>query len=68
MSGCCLERSLGVLKPGGILVSVVSPVPALTQNRLRIRAAYFHVDVTMARSKRIADVAEKELFEQNRGS
>jgi NADPH:quinone reductase-like Zn-dependent oxidoreductase len=40
------ERSLRVLKPGGILVSVVSPLPEAAQKRYGVRAAYFYVDVT----------------------
>jgi NADPH:quinone reductase-like Zn-dependent oxidoreductase len=55
------ERSLRVLKPGGILVSVVSPVAEATQTRYGIRAAYFYVDVTTARLNRIT-----ELFESAR--
>lgn len=47
------ERSLRVLKPGGILVSVVSPVSEGAQNRYRIRAAYFYVDVTTTRLNQI---------------
>ena len=61
VGGDTQERSLGVLKPGGILVSVVSPVSESTQNRLGIRAAYFYVDVTTARLKKIT-----ELFDSGR--
>jgi NADPH:quinone reductase-like Zn-dependent oxidoreductase len=61
VGGDTQERSLGALKPGGILVSVVSPVPESTQNRLGIRAAYFYVDVTTARLKKIT-----ELFDSGR--
>src|SRR5215470_3597812 len=50
------ERSLRVLKPGGILVSVVSPVPKTTQKQYGIRAAYFYVDVTTARLNKIAEL------------
>ena len=50
------QRSLRVLKPGGILVSVVSPVPETAQKRYGIRAAYFVVDVTTARLKEIAEL------------
>jgi NADPH:quinone reductase-like Zn-dependent oxidoreductase len=48
VGGDTQHRSLRVLKPGGILVSVVSPVPETTQKRYGIRAAYFYVDVTTA--------------------
>jgi NADPH:quinone reductase-like Zn-dependent oxidoreductase len=50
------QRSLRVLKPGGILVSVVSPVPETTQKRYGIRAAYFYVDVTTSRLNRITEL------------
>jgi NADPH:quinone reductase-like Zn-dependent oxidoreductase len=56
VGGNTQERSLSVLKHGGILVSVVSPVPKSTQDRLGIRAAYFYVDVTTARLKNITDL------------
>jgi NADPH:quinone reductase-like Zn-dependent oxidoreductase len=49
-------RSLGVLKPGGILVSVVSPVPEPTQKRYGVRAAYFYVEVTTARLNKIPEL------------
>ena len=50
------QRSLAVLKPGGILVSVVSPVPDTAQTLYGIRAAYFYVDVTTARLNKISDL------------
>jgi NADPH:quinone reductase-like Zn-dependent oxidoreductase len=43
VGGDSQQRSLRVLKPGGILVSVVSPVPEATQKRFGVRAAYFYV-------------------------
>src|SRR5690349_8618930 len=61
VGGDTQQRSLRVLKPGGILVSVVSPVPELMQKRYGIRAAYFYVNVTTARLKTIT-----ELFESGR--
>jgi hypothetical protein len=50
------QRSLGMLKPGGILFSVVSRVPESTQKRYGIRAAYFYVGVTTARLNQIAEL------------
>jgi NADPH:quinone reductase-like Zn-dependent oxidoreductase len=50
------QRSLQVLKPGGILVSVVSPDPEATQKRYGVRAAYFYVDVTTARLSKITEL------------
>jgi NADPH:quinone reductase-like Zn-dependent oxidoreductase len=49
-------RSLRVLKPGGILVSVVSPVPEPMQRRYGVRAAYFYVDVTTVRLNKITEL------------
>ena len=60
VGGDTQERSLRVLKPGGILVSVVSPVPEATQKRFGVRAAYFYVDVTTARLNKIAELFDSE--------
>jgi len=60
VGGDTQHRSLRVLKPGGILVSVVSPVPEATQKRYGIRAAYFYVDVTTARLNRITKLFDGE--------
>ena len=56
VGGDTQQRSLQVLKPGGILVSVVSPVSEETQKHFGIRAAYFYVDVTTARLNQIAQL------------
>jgi NADPH:quinone reductase-like Zn-dependent oxidoreductase len=56
VGGDTQQRSLRVLKPGGILVSVVSAVPETTQKRYSIRAAYFYVDVTTARLNKITEL------------
>jgi NADPH:quinone reductase-like Zn-dependent oxidoreductase len=50
------QRSLRVLKPGGILVSSVSPVSETMQRRYGIRAAYFYVEVTTPRLDRITEL------------
>ncbi len=50
------QRSFRVLKPGGILVSVVSPVSEAIQMRYGIRAAFFYVDVTTARLNTITEM------------
>ena len=60
VGGDTQQRSLRVLKPGGILVSVVSPVPETTQERFGVRAAYFYVDVTTARLNKIAELFDSE--------
>jgi len=56
VGGDTQQRSLRVLKRGGILVSVVSPVPDTAQKRYGIRAAYFYVDVTTARLNKITEL------------
>lgn len=56
VGGDTQQRSLRVLKPGGILVSVVSPVPETEQKRYGVRAAYFYVDVTAARLNKITEL------------
>ena len=53
------QRSLGVLKPGGILVSSVSPVSETAQEHYGVRAAYFLVEVTTARLNQIAELFDR---------
>jgi NADPH:quinone reductase-like Zn-dependent oxidoreductase len=56
IGGDTQQRSLPVLRRGGILVSVVSPVPKTTQKDYGIRAAYFYVNVTTARLHKITEL------------
>jgi NADPH:quinone reductase-like Zn-dependent oxidoreductase len=56
VGGDTQQRSLRVLKPGGVLVSVVSPVSETTQERYGIRAAYFYVDVTTERLNKVTEL------------
>ena len=56
VGGDAQQQSLPRLKPGGIIVSVVSPVPETTQERYGIRAAYFYVDITTARLNQITEL------------
>ena len=56
VGGDTQQRSLRVLKPGGILVSSVSAVPETTQKHYSIRAAFFYVDVTTARLNKITEL------------
>ena len=58
VGGDTQERSLQVLKPGGILVSAVSPVPEATQKRFAVRTAYFYADVTTERLNKITDLLD----------
>jgi NADPH:quinone reductase-like Zn-dependent oxidoreductase len=50
------QRSLAVLKPGGVLVSVVSKIPEEAQRKFGIRAAYFIVEVTTGRLNKITEL------------
>ena len=56
VGGDTQQRSLRVLKPGGILVSAVSPVPETIQKQYGVRTAFFYVDVTTARLNRITEL------------
>src|SRR5215831_3057510 len=56
LGGDTQQRSLRVLKPGGILVSVVSPISETMQKRYGVRSAYFYVDVTTARLNKITEL------------
>jgi NADPH:quinone reductase-like Zn-dependent oxidoreductase len=49
VGGDTQRRSLSILKPGGILVSVVSKISEKPQQELGVRAAYFYVEVTTSR-------------------
>lgn len=62
------QRSVGILKRGGTLVSVVSPVPKSTQKRCGIRAAYFYVGVTTARLNKIAELFDSGKLHTNVGT
>jgi NADPH:quinone reductase-like Zn-dependent oxidoreductase len=68
VGGDTQQKSLQVLKPGGILVSVVSPVSEEVQERLGIRAAYFYVDVTTARLKKITELFDSGKMITNVGT
>jgi NADPH:quinone reductase-like Zn-dependent oxidoreductase len=56
VGGDTQQRSLRVLKPGGILVSSVSPVPEAMQKSYGIRSTYFYVDVTTARLNKLTEL------------
>ena len=56
VGGDTQERSLRVLRSGGILVSAVSPVPEPVQRRYDVRTGFFYVDVTIARLNKIAEL------------
>ena len=58
VGGDAQQRSFRILKPGGILVSIVSAVPQETQKHYGIRAEYFYVDVTTERLNRITEALD----------
>ena len=58
VGGATQEKSLRVLKRGGILVSVVSPVPEAAQKQYGVRAAFFYAEVTTARLKKITELID----------
>jgi NADPH:quinone reductase-like Zn-dependent oxidoreductase len=60
IGGDTQRRSLQVLKPGRILVSVVSPVPDTIQERYGVRAVFFYVDVTTARLNKITELFDSQ--------
>lgn len=68
VGGDAQQRFLRLLKPGGILVSVVSPVPETTQKRYGIRAAYFYVDVTISRLNKITELFDSGKLVTNVGT
>ncbi|HET9284678.1 MAG TPA: NADP-dependent oxidoreductase [Candidatus Angelobacter sp.] len=56
VGGTTQERSYRVLKPGGILVSVVSPVSEETAKKYGVKAVFFYVEVTTARLKHLTEL------------
>jgi NADPH:quinone reductase-like Zn-dependent oxidoreductase len=62
------QRSLRVLKPDGILVSIVSAVPEATQKQYGIRAAYFYADISTARLNRITELFDSGKLVTNVGT
>jgi NADPH:quinone reductase-like Zn-dependent oxidoreductase len=60
VGGTTSERSLRVLKPGGILVSAVSPVPEETAKRYGVKAVFFYVEVTTSRLQRLTELFDSK--------
>lgn len=60
VGGTTSERSLRVLKPGGILVSAVSPVPEETTKRYGVKAVFFYVEVTTSRLQRLTELFDSK--------
>jgi NADPH:quinone reductase-like Zn-dependent oxidoreductase len=68
VGGDTQQRSLQVLKPGGILVSVVSPVPEAARQRYGVRSAFFYVEVTTVRLNRITKLFDSGKLSTNVGT
>jgi NADPH:quinone reductase-like Zn-dependent oxidoreductase len=58
VGGETLERSVAVVRAGGIIVSSVAPPDAAAAARRSVRTAYFLVDVTTDRLRRITNLLE----------
>ncbi|HEY7402311.1 MAG TPA: NADP-dependent oxidoreductase [Candidatus Angelobacter sp.] len=56
VGGTTRDRSFRVLKPGGILISVVSPVSEETAKQYGVRAVFFYVEVTTVRLKHLTEL------------
>ena len=61
------DRSMKVLRPGGILVSVVSPIPKKPEG-LNIRTAFFIVEVTSGRLNALSDLFDRGKLSTQVGS
>ncbi len=61
-------RSLRVLKPDGILVSVVSPVPETIEKSFAVRTVFFYVDVTTTRLNKITELFDSGKLVTNVGT
>lgn len=58
VGGDARERGAHVMKPGGMLVTVESPVPDAMKKRYGARAMFFLVEVTTARLEKIGGLFE----------
>jgi len=62
VGGKIRERSFGVIKKGGILVSVVSPQPQEARRPNDVRMAFFIVDVTTVRLDRLTALFDRHAL------
>jgi NADPH:quinone reductase-like Zn-dependent oxidoreductase len=58
MGGETQDRSWGVLKPGGILVSIVSPPPENAAAQHKVRGAFHFLDPNAGQLTRIAELVD----------
>jgi NADPH:quinone reductase-like Zn-dependent oxidoreductase len=68
VGGDTQQRSLSVLKPGGIIVSVVSKIPEEVHQTFGIRTVFFYVEVTTARLKKITELFDDGTLVPNVGT
>jgi NADPH:quinone reductase-like Zn-dependent oxidoreductase len=59
VGGDTMDRSFHVIKPGGILVSVVSSAPPPADAPTSVRSVFFLVDVTTQRLDRLTELFER---------
>jgi len=59
VGGDTQQRSLSIVNPGGILVSVVSRVPGEAQQKFGVRTSFFFVEVTTGRLNKIAQLFDE---------
>jgi NADPH:quinone reductase-like Zn-dependent oxidoreductase len=62
------ERSLRILKPGGILVTVVTPPPVKTGSIGGVRVEFFYVEVTTARLNTISQLFDSGKLKAHTGT
>jgi NADPH:quinone reductase-like Zn-dependent oxidoreductase len=62
------ERSLRILKPGGILVTVVTPPPVKTGSIGGVRVEFFYVEVTTARLNIISQLFDSGKLKAHTGT
>ena len=58
IGGATQEKSLRVLKPGGIIVSIVSAVPEAAAKQYGVRTAFFYAEVTTARLNMLTELID----------
>lgn len=68
IGGATQEKSLRVLKPDGILVSVVSAVPEAAQKQYSVRAAFFYAEVSTALLKKLTELIDSGKLKTGVGS
>jgi NADPH:quinone reductase-like Zn-dependent oxidoreductase len=67
VGGDVRDRSMKVVKPGGVLVSAVSPFPEALQGK-DVRTIFFLVDVTTRRLKALTELFEKNQLRTSVGT